>query len=393
MEAGGSERQLLYLLQGIDRARFTPILYLLYPRGALLGDVPADVPIASFWKDRPAPRWNWPGRIHRWQVEHLVATLREQQIDLVYDRLFHMTLITGPASCRAQVRRISSIVSPPEFDLERTERRWLWWKRRALARTYRQSDGLVTVSVGTAQSAARYYGIPPSQFQVIPSPIDIERIDRMAALPASIAPGAALPGSVTREPNTSPREILPRKILAVGRLSQEKGHRDLIDAFAFYQRDALAAGHPDAELHLAGDGPLRSTLQAHVDALGLESKVIFHGQVANPYALMGCCDLFVMPSHYEGMPNAMLEAMACSAPVLATDTASGAGELLRAHPLGSLVPIGDAQAMAAAIADRFRREGHWLERAQQARKYVVQHHGLRQWLERMHSLFESTLSR
>lgn len=387
MEAGGSERQLLYLLQGIDRSRFTPILYLLYPQGALLRDVPADVPIVSFWKDRQAPRWNWPGRIHRWQVEHLAATLREQQIDLVYDRLFHMTLITGPASRRAKVPRISSIVSPPEFDLERTERRWLWWKRRALARAYRESDGLVTVSEGTAQSAARYYRIPPSQFQVIPSPIDLERIDRMAAQPAALEPRAAMADPSNGDPDTQ-----RRKILAVGRLSQEKGHRDLIDALAIYQRDAAAAGLPDTQLHLAGDGPLRSSLQSHVAALGLESNVMFHGQVANPYALMRGCDLFVMPSHYEGMPNAMLEAMACSAPVLATDTASGAGELLRAHPLGSLVPVGDARAMATAIADRFQREDHWLARARLARDYVVQHHGLRNWLERMHSLFESTLS-
>jgi glycosyltransferase involved in cell wall biosynthesis len=380
MEAGGSERQLLYLAQGLDRSRFQPVLYLTYEQGSLLRDLPKDVEVFSFWRDRSPPRWNWPGRIHGRQVQHLLDLLKSQRIDLVYDRLFHMTLITGPATKRADVPRVSAIVSPPEFDLERTEKRWRWWKRRALARAYRSSRELITVSQGTAESASRYYAIPLQQFLVVPSPVDLNRIERLADEESAID---------RLKPNANHSDC--KHLLAVGRLSEEKGHRDLIMATALYLRDHRAKGLPAIHLHIAGDGPLRKDLEELLRELDVDSQVTLHGQVDNPYAMMRGSDLFVMPSHYEGMPNAMLEAMACGAPVLATNTQSGPGELLRHHPLGKLVPVSDPGEMCRAIEDRFEHESEWISRALQARTYVRDNHSLPGWLQRMQNLFDSAL--
>jgi glycosyltransferase involved in cell wall biosynthesis len=182
-----------------------------------------------------------------------------------------------------------------------------------------------------------------------------------------------------------------KHLLAVGRLSEEKGHRDLIMATALYLRAYRAKGLPAIHLHIAGDGPLRNILQTLLRELDIDSQVTLHGQVDNPYAMMRGSDLFVMPSHYEGMPNAMLEAMACGVPLLATNTQSGPGELLRQHPLGKVVPVSDPEKMCLAIEDRFERESKWLARALKAETYVQENHSLPSWLQRMQNLFDSAL--
>lgn len=370
MEAGGSERQLLYLLQGLDRSQFQPLLYLTYDSGSLLREVPDDVPRWAFWRDRPPPRWNWPGRIHRDQIRFLRQVILEQKIDLVYDRLFHMTLVTGPATHATRTPRVSTIVSPPQYDLERNEPRWRWFKRHALARAYRNSTALLTVARGTAVNASDYYGIPLTQFQVVPSPIDLQRIELLA--------NAETPAMGTSS---------SKQLLAVGRLSAEKGHLHLINALAMYERQRQnAPDHPLLHLFIAGEGPLRAALEERIRRLRLEQLVTLLGHVSNPYALMRRCDLFIMPSLYEGMPNAMLEAMALGVPVLASNTEQGPGELLREHPLGTLVPPADPSGLCQAIIDRFRSPDAWIARSLLAQQHVRQHHSLLQWLPQMQSI-------
>jgi glycosyltransferase involved in cell wall biosynthesis len=300
--------------------------------------------------------------------------LRER-IEVTYDRLFHMTMIAGPATRRAKVPRVSTIVSPPQFDVERSENKWRWIKRRRLARAYRQSAALLTVAAGTAQSASLYYDIPRDRFQVVPSPIDLPRIRTLA----------------DSEPTTIKFRSDRVHVFAAGRLSAEKGHRYLIDAVAQYLDERATRSLPDLDLHIAGDGPLHESLREQARALKIEDHGYLYGHVANPYAMMRRCDLFCMPSLYEGMPNAMLEAMACGAPVVASNTEQGPGELLREHPLGTLVPPADAPSLCRAIQDRFSTPDPWLERTRAAEDYVLAHHDMNRWLATMSNIFLSVL--
>ena len=367
MDGGGSERQLLYLLQGLDRSRFEPFLYLLYETGVLLSEVPEDVKQFSFWSNRQFPKWNWPGRLHRMQVEHLESVLRSEQIDVVYDRLFHMTLITGPATEHVNIPRVSTIVSPPQYDLARSEKRWITWKKRCLKKAYASADALLTVGTGTAENASKYYRLPREHFQVVLSPIDIERIDRESHMAWT---------GIPLRPNR-------KQIISIGRLSDEKGHRYLIQAFAKYLQLANIERVPAADLHLVGDGVLRKELQSLAANLGVTESVIFHGQVSSPFALLKQCDLFCLPSLYEGMPNALLEAMVCKIPVLATNTAQGAGEIFRTRPLGTLVSKANAEELASGLRDRFERPASWLSRIEAARDYVESNHSLHAWIDKI----------
>jgi len=233
----------------------------------------------------------------------------------------------------------------------------------------------LTVAAGTAESASRYYDIPRDRFHIVPSPIDLPRIRKLAD------------SELTTTKFRSDRV----HVLAAGRLSLEKGHRFLIDAVAQYLKERATQSLPDLDLHIAGDGPLRESLREQARALKIEDHVHLRGHVANPYAMMRRCDLFCMPSLYEGMPNAMLEAMACGAPIVASNTEQGPGELLREHPLGTLVPPADAPSLCRAIQDRFRSPEGWLNRTRDAENYVLSHHDMDRWLATMSSIFLSVL--
>ena len=120
MSGGGSQRQLIGILQRLDRSRFIPYLYLVSPGGELLPEVPADVPVHVFAERCKSQAWWYPGQAHRARVRDLADVIRDEQIDVVYDRTYHMTLITAPAVRGSPAARISVIVADPQHDLRGT---------------------------------------------------------------------------------------------------------------------------------------------------------------------------------------------------------------------------------------------------------------------------------
>ncbi len=135
-----------------------------------------------------------------------------------------------------------------------------------------------------------------------------------------------------------------RVLLAVGRLSAEKGHADLMEAMAL-----LRASHPaGVRLIVVGDGPERGALERRCAALGLSDSVIFAGQQASVAPYYGIADLFVLPSHSEGSPNVLLEAMAAGLPIVSTGV-GGAAELVSNENSALVVACRDPRAISLAI--------------------------------------------
>lgn len=141
-------------------------------------------------------------------------------------------------------------------------------------------------------------------------------------------------------------------VAAVGRLGREKGFDLLLDAYARSQ--LTAAGW---RLVILGDGPERDSLRRRAEELGLKDAVLMPGVVKNPEQWLQHAELFVLPSRFEGFPNALLEAMQCGLPVAAFDCPSGPAEIVRHEQTGLLVPAGDVEALAAAIARLAGDEG------------------------------------
>lgn len=136
-----------------------------------------------------------------------------------------------------------------------------------------------------------------------------------------------------------------KTIVGVGRLSSQKNFSLLISAFA-----SIADKYVDYTVDIYGDGPLREKLEELAKAKGLSNRVIFHGQVENLLDVIRDSAVFVMSSDYEGMSNALIEALALGLPVISTDHAGGgAKELIIDGFNGLLVPVGDEKALAEKI--------------------------------------------
>ena len=108
--------------------------------------------------------------------------------------------------------------------------------------------------------------------------------------------------------------------------------------------------HPTARLLLAGDGPARRSLETTVEALRLSPFVRFLGTLADPWPLLAAADIFALPSLWEGMPNALLEAMAAGLPSVAT-AVGAVPEMVADGREALVVPPGDAGALARALAE------------------------------------------
>lgn len=138
-------------------------------------------------------------------------------------------------------------------------------------------------------------------------------------------------------------------ILGIGRLSDQKDFYSLIKAF-----DQIRKNN-NIKLIILGDGEERKNLEELIKILNLEDHVDMPGFVDNPYRYMSNANLFVLSSKYEGFPNVLIEAMACGLPVVSTDCLSGPREILDSGKYGTLVPVGDVDALAKAIEEALKK--------------------------------------
>ncbi len=190
---------------------------------------------------------------------------------------------------------------------------------------YRRADRVICQSRAMAEDLMRETGVPNGQIVVLPNPVDLEGI-----LAARDAPSAWNgPGP---------------HLLAVGRLSREKGFDLLIEALA-----ALRKRFPAADLTLVGSGREEVALKTLCRSLELENAVCFAEQVDPPFAFFQGATLFVLPSRYEGMPNALLEAAAAGLPLVSTPASGGVVDLLTGRPGAWLATEISANALTYAL--------------------------------------------
>lgn len=188
------------------------------------------------------------------------------------------------------------------------------------------ADVYVAVSAA-AQQCLWSAGTPRHRVRRIPDAVDTEHLKVSAS--ASLA---------EKRPSNAP------VVVSVGHLSPEKGHRVLLEAWP-----AVVARVPGARLRIAGDGPERAAMEALVAHLGLGSSVEllgFREQIGN---VLADADVFVMPSLEEGLGSAALEAMGMALPVVAS-RAGGLSEVVADGHTGLLVPPGESQPLAEAVA-------------------------------------------
>jgi glycosyltransferase involved in cell wall biosynthesis len=221
----------------------------------------------------------------------------------------------------------------------------------------RAADRVVTVSRSFAEQLRRG-GVRPERIEVIHNSIDVERT-------AVIRDAGAL--AFRRELGISDFE---KVVLAVGRLSLEKGHADLVKALAL-----LLKSHPAIGLKavFVGDGPERGRIADLARRFGVADKILFAGEVSDVNRFYGVADVLALPSHTEGSPNVLLEAMAAELPIAAT-LVGGVPEIVNHGETALLVRPHDADAMSGALAELLCDRDLARRLATGARRAVQQNH-------------------
>jgi glycosyltransferase involved in cell wall biosynthesis len=208
-----------------------------------------------------------------------------------------------------------------------------WLMPSAARLLFRWADQVCAVSEGVARDLAAVTGIPVRRIEVVYNP---------AMTPAIATEAALASGHVWFDAKDRP------VILGVGTLLPRKDFANLIRAFARVRRTQ------PARLVILGEGDERPDLERLARDLDVAADVDLPGFQANPYAFMARADVFVVSSRVEGMPVAIIEALACGCPVVSTDCPSGPAEILQEGKLGRLVPVGDEVALAEAITATLR---------------------------------------
>jgi glycosyltransferase involved in cell wall biosynthesis len=325
--AGGTEYAALRLIRHLDPARYEFHVAWLRDEPALAGEFAAAGArvVGMDLRAKIDPRC----------LARLIRYVRRQRIDLVHT---HMDLAdyygAGAARLGGARALVSSKQNADEFRTRRTWKRWPFLLLERLA--YEAADAVIVVSHGLVDFLRRAEHLPTGKMVVIGNGID---------------PGLAL--------NPPPRAEARRALgLAafdpllgtLGRLAPQKGATDLLRALP-----AVTRRHPRAGLVFAGDGPQRAALEAEARTLGLGDRVAFLGFRRDVPTVLAALDLFLFPSLWEGLPQALLEAMASGLPVVAARTL-GIDEIVRDGANGLLVeprdPEGLAQAALRLLADR-----------------------------------------
>lgn len=371
MGGGGAERQVVEILKQLDRVRFEPILYVGSRSGELLGEVPSDVPIHSFWEDF---LWTWQSKLHRlfrtvphvrWR--HLAGLLADERIDLVYDRTFNATVDAAVACWWRPTPRVSCCVCDPESDLQLYARRMPLFARRFSRWAFSSASIVLANSEGLRRRLIEFHSLPESHVRTHYNLVDFERLDDLSA---EFVPDV-------------PRD--PFLIVTSGRLDPLKGQRFLLDAV----RILIQERDRSVRLVVLGQGPLKSELVEFIRLHKLEPHVTLTGFVPNPLPWYRHARLFVLPSLSEGLPNALLEAVACGTPVLATDSPGGTNEILDAGRCGRLVAPGDSTVLADAIADCMDHPAEWQALTKPALDHIRELCDLKPGLRRLEDVFAS----
>lgn len=136
-----------------------------------------------------------------------------------------------------------------------------------------------------------------------------------------------------------------KKVVAVGRLDEQKNHKVLIEAFADFEKE-----HPEYSLDIYGRGPLEAQLTNYINELGLDKKIHLCGFRKDVWSEVADAAIYVLSSDYEGMPNSLLEAMAMGMPVISTDCPIGGAAMLIEHEVnGLLVPVANREKLHSAM--------------------------------------------
>jgi glycosyltransferase involved in cell wall biosynthesis len=319
LHVGGAERQLFELATRLDAAAFVPLVICLsdvtQPWAGRLRARGVEVEALSRSRSRDPRR-----------VLALARLLRRRRVALAHSFLLAANAYTWAATRIAgflpYIASSRTCIPPPD--------RWSW---RVHRRAFRSARAVIANARSVAEFTRHLYGLEPGTLRVIPNGVALE------PFAAARAGRAALRAQWGVDDATV-------VIGTLGRLSPEKNLGVYLRMAAML--DPLRGGGWRGVV--VGEGPARAGLEEMASSLGVTDRVIFAGEHEDAPAALAAMDLFVMTSDTEGMPNAVLEAMAAGLPVVATRV-GGTPEVVTPGETGHLLPRRDAEGIAGRVGE------------------------------------------
>jgi len=309
---GGAERVIGHLARHLDPERFE----------VHIGLIAQDFPGAEVFPSSV--------QVHQLQCERvrraalpLLRIVRAIQPDIILSGMAHLNFLILllrpllPRRTRVVVRQNTTASSASNTLGSRLSYRHI----------YPLADGIICQSRAMADDLAERFAIRSSKLTVLANPVDIP--------PVLASPSCTIP--------LWPQESWPR-LLVVGRLAPEKGIDLLLRAMP-----EVILRFPRTHAVILGDGPEASSLHRLAMELGVNSKVTFAGHRYNVAETFAAATVFLQPSHYEGMPNALLEAAAAGLPLVATPSSKGVCDLLQGAPGTWIAPTITAESLAKTL--------------------------------------------
>jgi glycosyltransferase involved in cell wall biosynthesis len=258
---------------------------------------------------------SWPFRLAR--------LIRARGINLIQSHEFTTNCYATLAARLARVPIVCTVHGKNYYPTR-------YYRRAAYRWVARNANAFVAVSADLARFLNRRLGIPEHRLRVILNGVDLTRFGAAQGGRDALRAALGIPadGFVA---------------LTVAALFEVKAHADLIDAAAIVLR-----AHPDVHFLFAGEGPLEPELRNRAERQGVAKRVRFLGFRRDVPELLAASDVYVLPSHSEGLPVSVIEASAAGLPVVATDV-GGTGEVVEQDRTGLLVPPRDPERLAAAI--------------------------------------------
>ena len=358
LDTGGAQSALARLMARLDRRRFTPTVACLYNGDAIVARRirALGVPVTDLGM---TTRWRWDAFVRLYRL------LRHGRPTILHTWMFHANL---PGRVLGRLAGVPVIITS-----RRNENIGGAMRERFNRWTAHLDDRVVAVCELARQAEVERAGVVLDHVVTIYNGVDVARFP-VASMQATAQARRAI-GMPVGVPLVG----------SLGRLHPQKGFSDLLTAFAQVRQRI-----PSVRLFVAGDGELRDDLEAQARSLGMAAVVTFAGVRADVSEVLAALDVFVLPSLWEGMPNAVLEAMASGLPVVAT-AVGGTPEVVVDGVTGLLVPPQDPGALAQAVEQFLRDPGLRRTMGRAGRRRVEQHFDIRETVRQVEDLYETLL--
>ena len=318
LDDGGAERVMLQLAASFSARGSVVDLVIAVPGGPLASQVPPGPRVVNLGASRTVLA-----------LPALIRYLRRERPVALLSTLEHANVLAVGAGVLARAR-VPIVLREANVLLPRAELgRQARLLRGLMRHAYRGADRIVAVSRSVATSLTEELGLDARRVRTIYNPIVTASLYDEAKAPLDdpwFASGA------------------PPVVLGVGRLAPQKDFPTLLRAFA------QVRARRQARLVILGEGSERRALEELTRQLGIAADVKLPGYDHNPFRYMSRASVFALSSIYEGLPGALIQAMACGCRVISTDGPGGAREVLEHGALGPLVAPGDSAALAGGIS-------------------------------------------